>query len=136
MLDLGSADKLDHVVFLFRHNGKWGTVGKSRFPGLHGRKPVFPTIRQLVMDYVDPFVDHTGRLISYAVSDLRDVKGTDWRLSSRNVWAVERFLLRRRHKKIRTSERTYAHLLERYKQFKKRHPDREPAYYANRHLWL
>lgn len=136
VLDLGSADKLDHVVFLFRERGKWGAVGRSRYPGLHGRKPVFSTVRQLVMDYVDPFVDHTGRLISYNVVDLRDIPRVDWRFSEQNVWAVERYLLAQRHKRVRTSPRRYRALLRRYRAFKKRFPDREPAYYAGRSRWL
>lgn len=136
LLDMGSLDKLDHVVFLFRENGKWGTVGKSRYPGLMGRKPVFSTIRQLVLDYVEPFVDHTGRLISYNVADLRDLPGVNWRTSERNVWAVENFLLKKKHTKIRTSHRDFLCYLERYRQYKKRHPDCEPTYYDSRPRWL
>ena len=54
--------------------GRWGSVARSRDPGLHGRKPVFATPRALALSYVDPYVDYTGRVTGYAVVDLRD----DW----------------------------------------------------------
>lgn len=136
LLDLSSKDRLDHVLFLFQHEGRYGTVGRSRYPGLHGRKPVFCSVAALVRDYVEPFVDSTGRLLGYAVTDLREFCGVDWRLSEHNVWAVERYLLRVRHRRIHTSDRLYRRYLERYRRYKARFPDREPAYYANRHRWL
>lgn len=136
VLDMVSSDGLDHVVFLFEHNGKYGTVGRSRYPGLHGRKPMFTSIRALVQDYVDPFVDSTGRLLAYGVADLRDIPRVDWRLSERNVWAVERYLFTIRHHRIRTSPHLYRLWLDRYRRYKKRFPDREPLYYPNKHRWL
>src|SRR5436190_9747822 len=62
LLDLESVDKLDHVLFVYRIRGKWGSIGKSRDAGLHGRKPVFHSIRELVLSYVEPYVDATGRI--------------------------------------------------------------------------
>src|SRR5207253_755946 len=83
----------DHVVFLFRAKSKFGSVARSRDPGLHGRKPVFRSVRDLVFSYVDPYVDRTGRINGYGVLDLRTLRA-DWRLSPRNVWAVEQALIR------------------------------------------
>ncbi|MBC7894456.1 MAG: hypothetical protein H7066_03530, partial [Cytophagaceae bacterium] len=54
VLDLESQDKLDHVLFLYRQDGRWGTVARSRDEGLHGRKPVFRSLRALVNSYMDP----------------------------------------------------------------------------------
>ncbi|MGB9623250.1 MAG: hypothetical protein ACPMAQ_00170 [Phycisphaerae bacterium] len=136
LLDLASSDRLDHVLFLFERNGRFGTVGRSRFPGLHGRKPVFSSVEDLVEDYVEPFVDFTGRLVAYAVADLRNVRGVNWRFSERNVWAVERYLIRIRHRRIRTSDALYRRYLERYRRYKERYPDREPAYYPRKDRWL
>ncbi|MBM3449741.1 MAG: hypothetical protein FJX78_01905 [Armatimonadetes bacterium] len=61
VLDLESQDRLDHVLFLYRVRGLWGTIGRSRDIGLHGRKPVFRSISDLVWSYVDPYVDGKGR---------------------------------------------------------------------------
>ncbi len=136
LLDFQSQDNLDHVVFLFRHRERYGTVARSRDAGLHGRKPVYRSLRQLVMSYVDPYVDGSGRIIGYGVLDLRTLRRSDWRLSSRNVWAVERVLIKMPHTKLKTSDRRYRAVLRRYRAFRKNYPDRPATFYANRHEWL
>jgi hypothetical protein len=136
LLDLESQDDLDHVLFLFRQRGRWGTVARSRDAGLNSRKPVFRTLRHLVLSYVDPYVDGSGRITGYGVFDLRRLRRCDWRLSSRNVWAVEQALIRMPHRKLRTSDRRYRAALRRYLEFRRRHPDRPATYYANRHQWM
>lgn len=136
LLDFESQDNLDHVLFLFRHRRRWGTVARSRDAGLHGRKPVFRSLRQLVMSYVDPYVDGSGRITGYGVFDLREMKGCDWRLSGRNVWAVERALIRLPHKKIQTSDRRYKRMLARYLAFREKHPGRPAVFYSNRYQWM
>ena len=135
-LDIESRDKLDHVLFLFRQNGRYGTVARSRDFGLHGRKPLFRTVRQLVMSYVDPYVDGSGRIKGYGVFDLRTLRRCDWRLSERNVWAVERALIEFPHQKLRTSERRHQAVLRQFRAFKLKHPDRPVDFYEDKHLWL
>ena len=71
VLSFESIDELDHVLFVYRRRGRWGSVARSRDPGLHGRKAAFATPRALALSYVDPYVDLTGRIIGYAVADLR-----------------------------------------------------------------
>lgn len=136
LLDFESQDKLDHVIFLFRRRGRYGTVARSRDAGLHGRKPVFRTIRELVMSYVDPYVDGSGRITGYGVFDLRTLRNCDWRLSPRNVWAVERALIKLPHQKLKTSERRYQAILRQFRAFRKKHPGRPATFYANRHQWM
>ena len=43
VLSFESIDELDHVLFVYRQRGRWGSIARSRDPGLHGRKPVFRT---------------------------------------------------------------------------------------------
>jgi hypothetical protein len=62
VMSLKSADYLDHVIFVYREGGRWGSVARSRDPGLHGRKPLFRSARALAMSYFDPYIDFTGRL--------------------------------------------------------------------------
>jgi len=136
LLDFESQDKLDHVIFLFRRGGRYGTVARSRDAGLHGRKPVFRTIRQLVMSYVDPYVDGSGRITGYGVFDLRTLTNCNWRLSSRNVWAVERALIKLPHQKLKTSDRRYQAILRQFRAFRNKYPHRPATFYSNRHQWL
>src|ERR671938_1501075 len=81
LLSLESQDKLDHVIFVFQQRGLWGSVGRSRDLGLHGRRPVFRTLRQLAWSYFDTYVDHTGRITGYGVTSLYELGGYDWRFS-------------------------------------------------------
>ncbi|MDR5683771.1 MAG: hypothetical protein QN163_07085 [Armatimonadota bacterium] len=118
VLDLESQDRLDHVLFVYRSGGRWGSIGRSRDRGLHGRKPVFRTIRDLVMSYVDPYVDGSGRIVAYGVADLDEIVRGDWRLSDHNVWEVERALIRMPHRRLRTSDRRHGRMLRRFLAFK------------------
>ena len=136
LLDLRSRDRLDHVVLLFEHRGRFGAVARSRDPGLHGRKPVFTTIEALVRSYVLPFIDATGRIIGYSTYDLRDAPRCDWRLSERNVWAIERILQTNRGRRLPTSDTEYRRWHARYLAFRARFPHRKPLYYPNRGTWL
>jgi hypothetical protein len=136
LLSFESICGLDHVIFPFRENGRWGAVARSRDPGLHGRKPVFRSPRHLAQSYMDAYVDLTGRVTGYAVADLRDLAGYDWRFASGNVWKVERWLLDYPHRALVMSDRRYFALLARYRRYKRFYPDRKPVYYDNRRLWM
>ncbi|MBW1943897.1 MAG: hypothetical protein JRJ51_13830 [Deltaproteobacteria bacterium] len=135
LLDLESQDNLDHVLFLYQKDGRWGTVARSRDPGQHGRKPVFSTLRALVDSYADPYVDFAGRIVGYGVCNLTDLGAYDWRFSLRNVWKVERFLIEIPHRRFHMAEKRYQYWYQRYCAYKKRYPHRKPLYYPNRGLW-
>lgn len=136
LLDIESQDNLDHVLFLFKRGGRWGTVARSRDAGLHGRKPLFRTLRDLVMSYVDPYVDGSGRITGYGVFDLRWMGKYDWRLSEKYVRAVERALIKFPHIKLKTSDRRYQKMLASYKAYRKKHPEGPVIFYSNRHQWM
>jgi hypothetical protein len=123
------------VIFVYQRQRRWGSIARSRDPGLHGRKPVFRTGRDLALSYVDPYVDFTGRVTGYAVVDLRLLGDYDWRLSERNVWKVERMLLDYPHRSIRSSNERIDRLRVRYRAFKAEFPDKKPVFYRNRHQW-
>ena len=136
LVSIESQDKLDHVLFLFKKDGKYGAVARSRDIGLHGRKPVFRSARDLVWSYFEPYVDKSGRITGYGTASLHELGNYDWRFSKRNVWRVERFLQEIPHRAIKSSDARYRKALRRYLEFHKRHPDRSPDYFDNKHLWL
>jgi hypothetical protein len=135
VLSFESIDELDHVLFVYRENGRWGSVARSRDPGLHGRKPVFRTARALASSYIEPYVDFTGRITGYAVVDLRVLGSYDWRLSERNIWKVERLLLDYPHRSIRSSDERIDRLRTRYFAFRRTFPGRKPVDYPGREHW-
>jgi hypothetical protein len=132
VMSLESIDALDHVLFVYQRRGLWGSVARSRDPGLHGRKPVFTTLRRLAWSYFDEYIDTTGCVRGYALADLRELGRYDWRLSRGNVWKVERFLLELPHRPIRSSPRRVDRLRARYFTFKREHGGRKPIYYDRR----
>src|SRR5262245_20156911 len=135
VLSFESIDELDHVLFVYRHRGRWGSIGRSRDPGLHGRKPVFRTPRDLALSYVDPYIDYHGRITGYTVVDLREALGDyDWRLSEKNVWKAERVLLEAPHRPITSSDVRIDRLRRKYVEFRKKY-GKKPLYYRHRHQW-
>jgi hypothetical protein len=135
VLSFESIDKLDHVIFVYRRAGRWGSVARSRDPGLHGRKPVFATPRALALSYFDPYIDFTGRVTGYAVVDLRVMGTYDWRVADTNVWKVERMLLDHPHRQIKSSNQRVNVLRAKYRAFRKEFPHKKPLFYKRRERW-
>ena len=136
LLDLESHDLLDHVIFVFQQRGLWGSIGRSRDIGLHGRKPVFRNLRQLVWSYFDPYIDSSGRIKGYALANLYDLGNYDWRFSAKNMHKIEDYLREIPHQKLQSSDKRYEYFFERYKRFKQRYPHKSPAYFENRDQWM
>ncbi|HAX82287.1 MAG TPA: hypothetical protein DCY40_06965 [Actinobacteria bacterium] len=125
-LDLESHDGLDHVLFIYQDDALWGTVARSRDEGLHGRKPVFKSVRALVDSYMDPYVDGSGRLKGFTVAHLDDLTRRDWRLGTINVWSVEEALRHWPHQTIRMGEARYQRALQRVLAIKASNPEMSP----------
>ena len=136
VISFESIDELDHVIFVYRRGGRWGSIARSRDPGLHGRRAVFASPRALALSYFDPYIDFTGRLTGYTVVDLAQVMdGYDWRLSAGNVWKVERVLLDYPHREIQSSDARVRALRRRYRAYRAAHPGRKPVFYRHRERW-
>ena len=136
VMSLESRDNLDHVVFVYQRRGRWGSVARSRDPGLHGRKPVFATLRGLAYSYLDPYVDYSGRLLGYGVADLSIAMGSyDWRWAEGNVWKVEQVLIDWPHVKLPSSTARYRQLKRWYREYRQINGDRKPIDYRGREKW-
>lgn len=113
IISFESQDGLDHVIFVFKQKGYWGSIGRSRDHGLHGRAPKFKTIKSLALSYYDPYVDKTGKITAFQLAHLDNTKA-NWRYSLRNVWKAERYLLELKHIKVKTNPRKFKKLKEQY----------------------
>ena len=136
VMSLESVDLLDHVVFIYRGAGGWGSVARSRDPGLHGRKPRFATPRALALSYLDEYIDFTGRLKGYGAADLRVLDPYDWRLAETNVWKVENLLIDWPHRRIAMSPRREARLRRWYREFRDAHGYKPWKAYDGRDRWM
>ena len=136
VMSLESQDNLDHVIFVYQQRGRWGSVARSRDPGLHGRKPVFDSPRALARSYIEPYVDFSGRVLAFGVANLETaLPGYDWRWSQKNVWKVERMLIDWPHRKLRSSARRYRRLRRWYREYRAAHGDRKPTTYRGCEKW-
>lgn len=62
LLDLKTiATDQDHVVALFKKDGRWGALSKTNHAILRYRDPIYKTIRELAMSYVHEYVLDDGR---------------------------------------------------------------------------
>lgn len=135
ILDMESTDLLDHTLFLYRKNGRYGSIGKSRDVGLDGRKPLFRTIEALVRSYAAPYIDAKACLTGYGVLDLRTLTSDRWRTSEKNVWYVESALRKIPHHKLHLAPAFVNAWRHRHAAWRHAHPDQQPSYYPNQKYW-
>jgi hypothetical protein len=83
----------DHVLAIFRRNGRLGALGKSNFTGLRYREPVYASVRELVMSYFEDYFNMNGirTLRGYtAPIDLRRFDRLNWLWDDAGCDAIER----------------------------------------------
>lgn len=88
----------DHVLALFRHNGKWGCIAKSNYAFLRFREPVYRSLRELAMTYFESFisVEKAKTLRSYTRPMDLSVFASDWTWSEAGIAEISRRLYRRK----------------------------------------
>jgi hypothetical protein len=79
----------DHVVAVYKRNGRFGAISKTNHVGLRFRDPVYKTIRELAMSYFHEYLHEknhrkTLRYFSGAI-DLRKF-GTGWITDENNLF--------------------------------------------------
>lgn len=106
LMDLQTTkDDHDHVVALFRKNGYWGALSKTRHAVLRYREPVYKTVRELAMSYFhEYFLDNgekTMRAYSRPFSLVR--YGNEWITSESDLWEIGADLDNAPHVSVLTS---------------------------------
>jgi len=69
IVDLQAVNDDDHILAVFKKNGKWGAIAKSNFTTLRFREPVYASLRELIMSYFDFYFNTHGEktLRAYSV---------------------------------------------------------------------
>lgn len=117
VLSLESKDGLDHVIYIFKSRGKWGSIARSRDDGLHGRAPVFRSLRDLAFSYFDPYIDRDGRITGYQEVNLNEMSGIKpeaWCTGKKPGWPIEKYLIDLKHRKLKSSDTRYRKVLKNY----------------------
>src|SRR5437762_13842647 len=103
VLDLEADYDDDHVIAVYRSHGAWGAVGRSNFSGLRFREPVFRTVRDLALSYVESYFnlrrEKTLRRYSRPVS-LARFDARRWMTAQDDLWYVAEHLVTVRHYRL------------------------------------
>jgi len=100
LMDLESVRDDDHVIALYRENGLWGSIAKSNFAGLRFRAPVYRTLRELALSYVENYYNLRGERTLRAYSKPVNLKRFDkqhWMTSEEDVWCIPEALVTAQH---------------------------------------
>jgi len=95
----------DHVICVFKREGKWGSVSKTNHAVLRYREPIYKSIRELVMSFFHEYFDDDGKknLRSYSLPvDLSRFDHLNWMASEEDVWFIPEYLAKIRHFPILT----------------------------------
>jgi hypothetical protein len=103
IVDLEAEQDSDHVLAVYKSRGLWGAVARSNFTGLRFREPVFRTIRDLAVSYLEGYFnlrrEKTLRRFSNPVS-LERFDGRGWMTSEDDLWFVPEYLVDVRHYRL------------------------------------
>jgi len=105
LLDLEAAKHdFDHVVALFKKNGRWGAISKTNHAVLRYREPVYASVRELALSYFHEYFDAKGRKTLRTFSRPFDLRRLDdaWMTSEEDVWEVPEALCSVPHQSILT----------------------------------
>ena len=107
LVDLEAVRDSDHVLAVYRVNGRWGAIAKSDYTGLRSREPVYATIRELVMSYFEHYYNPAGektlRAYSRPVNLSRFDRSLRWMTTLDEVWEIPKHLCVIPHTSILTT---------------------------------
>ncbi|HJW15315.1 MAG TPA: hypothetical protein VJ776_11485 [Thermoanaerobaculia bacterium] len=103
VLDLEAVYDDDHVLAVFRQNGRWGAIARSNYSGLRFREPIHPTIRSLVLSYYESYFNlrrqKTLRRYSRPVN-LSRFDRLRWMTTEEDLWEIPDYLAGVRHVRL------------------------------------
>lgn len=106
ILDLEATKKdFDHVIAVFRENGRWGALSKTNHAVLRYREPVYKDIRELVMSFFHEYFLDNGKktLRKYSAPvNLKKFDNLGWMTSEEEVWYIADHLTKIKHFDILT----------------------------------
>ena len=81
----------DHMLAVYKHNGRYGALAKSNYVGLRSREPVYVSVRELVMSYFKDFYNLDGlfSLRAYTLPiNLKHFDRYNWMTSDSGAQAI------------------------------------------------
>jgi hypothetical protein len=105
LLDLQAVHDFDHVVALYRRNGRWGAISKTNGIGLRWRDPVYRSLRELAMSWLHEYYNKRDRKTLRTYSrpyDLRRMAPAGWVTAEDGAWELVDHLEAVRHYRLMT----------------------------------
>jgi hypothetical protein len=105
ILDLEAVYDDDHVIALYRVNGLWGSIARSNYSGLRSREPLFRTVRDLVLCYVEGYFNLRRQKTLRRYSrpfDLSFFDARNWMTTDDDLWEIPNHLVGIRHYRLLT----------------------------------
>ena len=96
------AHDYDHVLALFRKNGRWGAISKTNPPVLRYREPIYKSVRELALSYFHEYFLNDGEKTMRGYSEPIDLRkfGEDWLTSKKSIKYIDNALAKSKHHKI------------------------------------
>lgn len=105
LVDLEAVRDSDHVLAVYRVNGRWGALAKSDYAGLRSREPVYLSIRELAMSYFEHYYNAAGEKTLRAYSrpvNLARFDSLAWMTTLDELWEIPTYLCGIPHTRILT----------------------------------
>jgi hypothetical protein len=106
IVDLEAVRDDDHLLAVFRQDGRWGAIAKSNYAGLRFREPVYRNIRELVMTYFEHYYNLQGektlRTFSTRPVNLSRFDKTRWMTREDDLWDICEYFYSVKHTRILT----------------------------------
>jgi len=92
----------DHIIALFKIDGRWGALSKTNHAVLRYREAVYKSLRELAMSYFHEYFDDTGRKTLRSYSRLVNLNSFEngWECEDGDLWGIDEELENCKHYEI------------------------------------
>ncbi len=101
LLDLvANRNDFDHVVAVFKKDGKWGAISKTNHAVLRYREPIYNSIRELAMSYFHEYFNDKGKKSLRSFSRPINLKRFDkkgWMTTKDDIYYIPEYLSEIKH---------------------------------------
>jgi hypothetical protein len=107
VIDMRATEEdFDHVIAVFKKDGKFGAISKSNHAVLRYREPIYRDIQELVMSYFHEYSDSKSNktLREFSIPIDLSIFDKDWITSDSDLWHIHDYLDTVKHFKILTKE--------------------------------
>ena len=105
---VGEKGDWDHVIAVFKKDGKWGAISKTNHAALRYREPIYRDVRELIMSYFHEYTDENGKgrktLRKYSEPINLSSFGEEWITSSEDLWHIHDYIDSVKHFDILTKD--------------------------------